>query len=122
MRVPSYLTVQLVGIAPVDLSGVIIQIAVSTGQRNPRHIYLPKTDRSGCASLTREDFLGQFTDYTYGDLMGSWGTIHDALPSVEVSLYDSALAVATQQQLSWPLGEHEKEKWPSREAEVAYRT
>jgi hypothetical protein len=121
MNVPDQITLQLVSGAGQDLGKIIVQMIVSTGQRNPRHIQFPKTDPAGRALLTREDFVGQFDDATVADLMGSWGTIRQALPVVEVSLYDPLPARAAKKS-DWPLGVHEKTKWQSRAAEYAYRT
>ena len=121
MRVPERITVQLVDATGEDLSDVIVQLTVSTGQRNPRHIRFPKTDAMGRASLDRSDFLGQFDDATDEDLMGSWGTIADASPTVEVTLYDPTPAIVAGKR-HWVLGRHEKTRWHSPAAEYAYHT
>jgi hypothetical protein len=120
MRPPEDIEVRVVSAEAVDLGDLIIEMVVSTGQRNPRHLLFPKTDSSGMSYMRREDFINQFKDATDFDLMGSWGGILEALPRVQVSLYDPqpALAVGSR---SWPLGEHERTKWQTPAAEYAYR-
>lgn len=123
MKVPKIITLQLISAPGLDLSGVIVQLTLSTGQRNPRRVSFPKTDSTGRSALDRRDLLGQFSDATQADLMGSWGSIHDVRAEVEVSLYDPAPALsAPDVSLSWPLLPHEKTKWTSRAAEYAHRT
>ncbi len=122
MNVPELITLQLVDPTSNNLGGIIVGLTVSTGQRNPRRVYFPKTGSNGSSVLHRDDFLGQFSDSTDADIMGSWGGIEDASSMVQVALYDPAparesLAAA----LAWPLLPHEQEKWGSREAEYAYR-
>ena len=121
MNVPDRLVVRVVSDRENDLSGIIVQLKVSTGQRNPRHIHFPKTDAAGQAKLERPDFLGQFRDATEADLMGSWGNVEQASPLVEVSLYDPSPALAAGKS-DWQLFPHERTKWSSRAAEYAYRT
>ena len=121
MKIPERITVRLVSADREDLSDVIVQMVVSTGQRNPRHIYFPKTDAAGQAMIERADFLGQFGDATESDLMGSWGDVNDVLATVEVSLYDPTPAILAGKS-EWPLFKHEKTKWSSRATEYAYRT
>jgi hypothetical protein len=123
MNVPELITLQLIAPGLLDLSGVIVALTVSTGRRNPRRVYFPKTDVAGHSELDREDFVGQFADATESDLMGSWGGLDDASSKVQVELYDPAPALAAPAlSLAWPLLPHERQKWPSRAAEYAYRT
>lgn len=123
LKVPDIITLQLRSVEPMDLSGVIVALTVSTGQRNPRCVYFPKTDEAGRSTLDRQDFVGQFADATEEDLMGSWGAIDDAFAEVGVSLYDPAPALADPEgSMAWPLSPHEQTKWPSRAAEYAYRS
>lgn len=121
MKVPAEMTVQLVSQQDDDLGDLIVEMLVSTGQRNPRRIHFPKTDALGRSMVTREDFLGQFSDATEEDLMGSWGSIRDALPAVEVRLHDTKSAIKAGGR-TWPLGRHERTKWPSAAVEYTYRT
>jgi hypothetical protein len=121
MRVPDEITVQVVSDDAVDLHDIIVELVVSTGRRNPRRLRFPKTDRAGRSTLAFADFVGQFSDATQQDIMGSWGTIDDALPAVEISLHDTEPAVAAGLR-QWPLGKHERTRWSSPAEEYAYRT
>lgn len=122
MKVPELSTVQLVAGDSLDLSNVVVSVTVTTGRRNARSVYFPKTDATGRAQLHREDFVGQFADATESDLMGSWGSLDDASSVVQVQLYDPAPALsASELSLAWPLLAHEQQKWASRAAEYAYR-
>jgi hypothetical protein len=58
MKIPEEAKVRVVCDVEQDLSGVIVELTVSTGKKNPYSIYFPKTDRSGVAILTRDDFIG----------------------------------------------------------------
>jgi len=120
MQVPDNITVRIISDEIEDLSGLIVEITIFTGKRNPRRLHFPKTEHDGCTTMTRGDLVGQFEDETQFDLMGSWGNLEDALPVVEISLHDTSNAVAAGKCL-WPLGKHEKTKWSSPEAEYAYR-
>ena len=123
MNVPDRITLQLIAEDPPDLGGVIVSLTVTTGRRNPRRIYFPKTDVAGRAELSRDDFVDQFADATESDLMGSWGNLADALPEVQVGLYDPGPALAMPDvSLAFPLLPHEQQRWPSRAAEYEYRT
>ena len=121
MKVPDRVTLQLLSDPDEDLTNIIVELTVSTGQRNPRRIQFQRTDSAGRSSIDRHDFLGQFSDATDTDIMGSWGSIEDAFPTVEVSLHDTSYALAAGSR-TWPLGKYEKTKWPSVAAEYAYRT
>lgn len=123
MKVPHVITLQLMSAPLIDLSEVIVVLTVSTGQRNPRRVYFPKTDDRGRSALERDDFLGQFADATEEDIMGSWGTVDDASGSVRVTLYDpTPILNARELALAWTLFKHEQKKWPSRAAEYEYRS
>jgi hypothetical protein len=121
MMVPEQINLRLITDAGQDLAAIVVELTLRTGRRNPRHIYFPKSDHLGRASLDRDDFLGQFNDATEADLMGSWGTIEQAFSTVEVSLYNPAPALAAGKS-NWPLFPHERTRWSSRAAEYAYRT
>jgi hypothetical protein len=123
MIVPDVVTLQLVSADAVDLSGVIVAVTISTGRRNPRHVYFPKTDAVGASALAGHDLVGQFEDGTEADLMGSWGTIADAASEVRINLYDPARILAMPElALSWPLLPHQRKKWSSRADEYSYRS
>jgi hypothetical protein len=122
MNVPKYTTVQVVSEEVSDLSDIIVELTVSTGRKNPYHIYFPKTDRSGVATLSREDFVGQFKDHWQSALMDHSGTPESADPVVRVTLYDPSWSIHNPAlALAWPLLEHERTKWSSREEEYRSR-
>jgi hypothetical protein len=102
---------------------VIVQIKVRSGTKNPYFIYLPKTDRSGSATITRDDFVGQFEDHFESGLMDYNGTVEDANPMVEARLYDPTWALRNEHlAMAWPLLTHERTKWKSRREAYEYLT
>jgi hypothetical protein len=123
MKVPERVTVHVVSPGESDLSDIIVELTVTTGRKNPYRIYFPKTDRSGAATLTRDDFIGQFSDHWEGGLMDHEGTPETAQSVVQVGLYDPSWSVANPDMaLAWPLLKHERTKWSSREEQYHYRT
>jgi hypothetical protein len=123
MKVPENIRVRVDCDGDTDLSGLIVALTVKAGHKNPYRIYFPKTDRSGIASLTRDDFVGQFKDHWEGGLMDHNGTLHSADPIVRVNLYDPQWSIDNREAaLAWPLLPHERTKWSSREEEYRYRT
>jgi len=115
--------VQLMCDSVSDLSGIIVELTVTTGLKNPYHIYFPKTDSRGIATLTSDDFVGQFTDHWEAGLMDHSGTIDTAESTVRVGLYDPSWSVDNRDAaLAWPLLKHERTKWSSRDEEYRYRT
>lgn len=122
MNVPEQLKVRVIAPDETDLSGFIVELTVSTGRRNPYHIRFPKTDHHGVATLSRDDFVGQFTDHWEAGLMDHYGNVDDASSIVTVALYEPSRAIANPKgSLSWPLMRHERTKWSSREEEYRYR-
>jgi hypothetical protein len=122
MNVPEQITLRVVSDEESDLSDVIVDLTVSTGRKNPYHIYFPKTDRSGVATLTREDFIGQFQDHWESALMDHSGTPESAESVVRVALYDPSWSSENPDlALAWPLLKHERSKWSSREEEYQSR-
>ena len=106
-----------------DMSGIIVKLVVSTGYKNPYHIHFPKTDTPGMATLTRGDFIGQFTDQGEAGIMDHSGTPEDAQSIVRVGLYDPSWSLENRDRaMAWPLLTHERTKWPSRDEEYRYRT
>jgi len=123
MKIPERLKVRVVCEGEPDLSGVIVEMTVSTGKKNPYSIYFPKTDRSGVAILTRNDFIGQFTDHWQEGLMDHSGTPEEARSVVRVELYDPSPSLENPDAaMAWPLLKHERTKWSSRDEEYRYRT
>ena len=106
-----------------DLSGFIVELTVTAGRKNPYRIYFPKTDCSGVATLTRDDFVGQFKDHWEAGLMDHTGTPETADSLVRVGLYDPQWSISNPDAaLAWPLLTHERTKWSSREEQYRYRT
>lgn len=122
MHVPNRTTVHVISDEGADVSGIIVQMTVTTGQKNPYYVYFPKTDTAGIATLTRDDFIGQFMDHWESELMDHAGTPESADSRVLVSLYDPSWSIANRAfALAWPLLKHERTKWSSREEEYRSR-
>lgn len=122
MHVPDRITVHVTSDEGADVSGIIIQMTVTTGQKNPYYVSFPKTDTAGIATLTRDDFIGQFEDHWESGLMDHAGTPEDADCRVVVKLYDPSWSIANRDlALAWPLLKHERTKWSSREEEYQSR-
>ncbi len=123
MQVPDVLTVHISTDRSADLSGIIVVLTVSSGRKNPFRILIPKTDARGEAQLSRADFLGQFDDHRNTFPMDYDGAIESASSTVEVSLFDPTWSLEHRSEaLAWPLAEHERGKWSSREQEYEART
>jgi hypothetical protein len=123
MNVPERTTVHVIITGESDLSGIIVELTVTAGRKNPYRIYFPKTDASGQATLTRNDFMGQFTDHWEAGLMDHSGTPESADPTVLVGLYDPSWSLENRDAaLTWPLLKHERTKWSSRDEQYGYRT
>jgi hypothetical protein len=123
MNIPERVTVRVASTGETDLSGLIVELTVTSGQKNPYRIYFPKTDSSGLATLRREDFIGQFTDHWEAGLMDHNGTPESAESTVRVALYEPSWSLANRDAaLAWPLLKHERTKWSSRDEQYRYRT
>ena len=115
MELPENLHAQLRCATPDDLSGLILEIRVTTGTKNPYYILFPKTDADGRAALSRSEFLGQFHDHWESGLMDYQGDVADASSTVEVALFDAERYRANEDVVRlWPLLKHERTKWASR--------
>ncbi len=123
MNVPERITVRLKCDSKCDLSNIIVQLTVTTGKKNPYHILFPKTDESGLATLTRDEFIGQFTDHWEAGLMDHGGTPETAHSLVRIELYNPSWALKHRSSsLAWPLLKHQRTRWASRDEEYRYRT
>ncbi|HEV7767315.1 MAG TPA: hypothetical protein VGQ76_20100 [Thermoanaerobaculia bacterium] len=123
MRIPEQIRVRVECENEIDLSGLIVELTVTAGQKNPYRIYFPKTDWSGVATLTRDDFVGQFRDHWEAGLMDHDGTPETADCLVRVGLYNPQWSIENPDTaLAWPLLTHEHTKWSSREEQYLYRT
>jgi len=104
-----------------DLSGIIFEMQITAGSRNPYTITFSKTDSLGHTKLTREEMAGQFTDHWDMALMDYNGSIEEANDIVTIRLFDPApLREGYQQLLSWPLFSHESTRWHSRREWLDY--
>lgn len=104
-----------------DPSGIILQVTVRSGHRNPYQILMPKTQLSGQTELSRDEFIGQFKDHWEYALMDHNGTPENASPVVTVRLFDRSMFLASRQSLlSLPLLTHERKRWQSREQWFEY--
>jgi hypothetical protein len=122
MKIPELLKVRVVCDNESDLGDLIVEMIVTTGKKNPYRLRFAKTDRSGMSTLTRDDFIGQFTDHWEAGLMDHSGTPEDAQPTVQVGLYDPSWSLENPDvALAWPLLSHERMKWSSRDEEYRYR-
>jgi hypothetical protein len=123
MNVPECTTVHVISPGESDMSGIIVELIVSTGHKNSYRIYFLKTDTSGVATLARGDFVGQFTDQWEAGLMDHSGTPEDAQSIVRVGLYDPSWSLENRDEaMAWPLLTHQRTKWSSREEQYRYRT
>jgi hypothetical protein len=98
-----------------DLSGIIFEMQITAGSKNPYNIKFPKTDSAGQTKLTSEEISGQFTDHWDMAIMDYNGSIEEANDIVTIRLFDPApLREDYEQLLSWPLFAHESTRWHSR--------
>ena len=122
MNIPERVNVQVCLKSGEPVADLIVQMTVRAGDKNPYHIEFPKTDRSGTASLRREEFIGQFRDHWDAGLMDHNGTPESAHPEVEVCLYDpTPLILDPQLSHAWPLLTYERTRWSSRLQRYDYR-
>jgi hypothetical protein len=122
MRVPEQIRAHVNCAGETDLSGIIVQLTVRAGHKNRYRIQFPKTDSSGVATLTRDDFIGQFEDHWESGIMDNNGRPETAVSLVRVDLYDPQWSIDNPAAaLAWPLLAHERTKWSSREEQYRYR-
>jgi hypothetical protein len=123
MKIPERIQVRVDSDGEADLSGFIVELTVRAGRKNPYRIYFPKTDNRGFATLTRDDFIGQFRDHWESGLMDHDGSPETAESLVRVGLYDPWWSIENADAaLAWPLLTHERTKWSSRKEQYRYRT
>ena len=121
MIVPETIYIELFSDTNVNLSNIILQLKITTGRKNPRYITTPKTNTNGKSELSNEDLRGQFEDHWESGQMDYSGTLKDASPIVEVSLYDLArLREEKELFLDWTLLKNEKIKWKSKKEQYNY--
>jgi len=123
MKIPEEIRVRVECDDEADLSGLIVELTVTSGHKNSYRIDFPKTDDSGATTLTRDDFVGQFEDHWEVGLMDYNGTPETADAVVQVALFDPAWSLENADAaMAWPLLAHERAKWSSREEQYRYRT
>lgn len=121
MTLPLVITVKVDCPEDGDLSGLIFTMKVIAGSKNPFHICFPKTSKDGVASITAEDFRGQFADHYEMGLMDYNGSVEVASDIVSFSLFDSRPMMRHREELSrWPLFKNEREVWGSRQDRIDY--
>jgi hypothetical protein len=104
-----------------DLSGLIFQMQVSSGTKNPFYIRFLKTATDGASQITADDFRGQFNDHYEMGLMDFNGSIETAGEMVRLALFDPQNMSEQQAVLSrWPLFKHEQKVWQSRREFIDY--
>src|SRR5207248_2835791 len=114
MKLPERISLQIFCRSAIDLSGLIAELIVSSGDKNPYRIYFPKTDNFGKTTLTRNDFIGQFRDHWESGLMDHTGDIDSADAIVQVDLYDPRWSLQNRDRaLAWPLLSYEHIKCAS---------
>jgi hypothetical protein len=121
MDLPPSVALQVSCEDEVDLSGLIIGMRISTGRKNPYHVYFPKTDTSGRSVLSESNIRGQFTDHWESGLMDHSGGLEDASQRVEFFLFDTEVMRRNLSVVSkWPLLPYESTVWNSRQEAVDY--
>lgn len=121
MNLPEDIVLAIATNGNKDLFGVTVQMTVKAGRKNPYVIYFPKTDSDGVARLSKQEFVGQFKDHWKIGAMDYDGTPENADPEVEISLFDRSWLIENRElALVWPLLDHEKKHWASREQQYEY--
>jgi len=69
MKLPQIISIQAKGESLQGVSGLIFELGVTSGTKNRYPIIFPKTDRSGVAYLTCDEFRDQFKDHWKEGLM-----------------------------------------------------
>jgi hypothetical protein len=119
MRLPGLIKIHATGEG--NLAGIIFIIRVTAGTKNKYSIAFPKTDTSGTALLSEDEFRGQFEDHLEAGLMDYNGTVESADPTVTVCLLDKSRIESNLDLLrAWPLLKNDKKRWRSREEKIQY--
>ena len=121
MNVPASVSLRVSCSTPIDLSDLILGMTISTGRKNPYHIYFPKTDGLGRSVLSAESFRGQFEDHWAEGLMDYSGNLESASQRVVFYLFDPELMRKSLSVVAaWPLLPHEASVWRSRQEAIDY--
>lgn len=121
MELPDKITFNVFDKSKQAIEGIIIEVKVYSGTKNPYIILSPKTDSSGKAEIEKTNFIGQYEDHWEMGLMDYNGTIQDAKTKVEVYLFNPDWPIKNKDAcLAWPLLKNEKPLWDSREEKYNY--
>lgn len=121
MKVPDKIYIDLVSDEKINLSGIILQLKIIAGRKNPYYIYTPKTNLEGKSELQKEDLIGQYDDHWESGQMDYDGYLKDANPIIEVTLYDKTWWRENKELvLAWTLLKNEKLKWKSKDEQFNY--
>jgi hypothetical protein len=121
MDLPKELALQAVAEDIGDLSGLIFGMRITTGRKNPYHIYFPKTDQLGRSTLARHDIEGQFADHWASALMDHSGTIQEASQETVFYLFaPEAMRRNIGLISAWGLLPHEATIWRTRRDVTEY--
>ena len=121
MRLPDTIQVHVCCSNERPIEGIIIELIVKSGIKNPYSILLPKTDIKGYASISKKNFIGQFEDHWVMGVMDYNGSVKEAEELVLAKLYDQlSLEKNAANFLAWPLLKNESSIWESREQKYNY--
>ena len=119
MKIPNiiYISAHCLDKDKINLSGIIFQMKITSGTKNPYFIIFPKTNSSGQTSIEKSDLLGQFLDHWEIGLMDYNGSIEQADSVVEFSMVSHRFPSNLK---DWPLLKHESTKWSSRKEMIDF--
>ncbi len=121
MDLPESIEIQVHDKSRRPVEGIIIEVKVKSGTKNPYIILSPKTDSDGKTTITKQDFIGQFKDHWEMGLMDYNGTIESANQNVELYLYNPSWAIENKHLcMAWPLLKNEISLWSSRAEKYDY--
>jgi len=104
-----------------DLSGIVFEMQITAGTKNPYTILFPKTTSDGHTVLPAAEVIGQFTDHWEMALMDYNGTLENAVDIATIRLFDPAPTREHYSSLlAWPLFTHESTRWQSRQQVLDY--
>ena len=86
MKLPSQIDIQVVCDDEENLDGLIVQMTVYAGTKNPFLIYFPKTNKEGQTSITAVDFKDQVDFQITIGIMDYNGSIETASQVVSIDL------------------------------------
>jgi hypothetical protein len=121
MRLPPIIELKVECPQQGDLSGLIFELLVTTGSKNPFRIHFEKTSENDTTRITAEDFCGQFNNHFDMASMDYDGSIETAADVMTIRLFDERPMMEHREELlRWPLFKHERTVWESREEFISY--